>query len=171
MGLVIGLLAADDRYGIGKDNSLPWEHHKEDMKFFYRMTVYNPVVMGRKTWDSLPDKSKPLSNRSNYVLTRGEAPYGAFKAPDKGIYTLGDTVYVIGGVDTLKHYHSEIDAYIVVNIDGEYDCDTFFYPPLPTEMSIGSVESGNGLDIHLYTRRGLDDSWVRQIVNKIQSIK
>ena len=51
--------------GIGKNNQLPWKHIKEDMSFFYKTTTtkkpfVNAVIMGRKTWNSLPDKHKPL---------------------------------------------------------------------------------------------------------------
>ena len=54
---------------IGKDNALPW-HLPEDMAHFKRMTTGCPVVMGRKTWDSLPLKFRPLPGRRNIVVTR-----------------------------------------------------------------------------------------------------
>ena len=54
---------------IGKDNALPW-HLPEDMAHFKRMTAGCPVVMGRKTWDSLPPRFRPLPGRRNIVVTR-----------------------------------------------------------------------------------------------------
>lgn len=54
---------------IGKDNALPW-HLPEDMAHFKRTTLGCPVIMGRKTWDSLPPKFKPLPGRLNIVVTR-----------------------------------------------------------------------------------------------------
>lgn len=170
MGIVIGLLAADKNYGIGKDNTLPWSYNKEDMKFFYKMTKHNPVVMGRNTWDSLPEGSKPLKYRDNYILTRHQQPVGTFKAPTVGVCSLGDIVFVIGGVETYKHYHKETDAYVIVNVGGRYNCDAYFPIPKADEMSVISVDSGNGLLIHLYTKHGLDDNWLRMIVSKIQKI-
>ncbi len=54
---------------IGKDNALPW-HLPEDMAHFKRTTLGHPVIMGRKTWDSLPPKFRPLPGRLNIVVTR-----------------------------------------------------------------------------------------------------
>ena len=54
---------------IGKDGGLPW-HLPEDMAHFKRLTSGHPVIMGRKTWDSLPPKFRPLPGRSNIVITR-----------------------------------------------------------------------------------------------------
>ena len=66
----INLIYAQARNGvIGRDNTLPW-HLPEDMAHFKRMTAACPVIMGRKTWDSLPAKFRPLPGRTNLVLTR-----------------------------------------------------------------------------------------------------
>ena len=54
---------------IGKNNALPW-HLPEDMAHFKRTTLGKPVIMGRKTWDSLPPKFRPLPGRVNIVVTR-----------------------------------------------------------------------------------------------------
>ena len=54
---------------IGKDNQLPW-HLPEDMAHFRQLTKGCPVVMGRKTWDSLPPRFRPLPGRTNIVVTR-----------------------------------------------------------------------------------------------------
>ena len=54
---------------IGRDGTLPW-HLPEDMAYFKRMTAGCPVIMGRKTWDSLPRKFRPLPGRTNLVITR-----------------------------------------------------------------------------------------------------
>jgi len=54
---------------IGKDNTLPWRL-PEDMAHFKRTTLGSPVIMGRKTWDSLPPKFRPLPGRQNIVVTR-----------------------------------------------------------------------------------------------------
>ncbi|MBT5343172.1 dihydrofolate reductase, partial [Candidatus Woesearchaeota archaeon] len=51
---------------IGKDNSLPW-HLPEDLKNFKALTENNIVIMGRKTWDSIPEKFRPLPNRNNII--------------------------------------------------------------------------------------------------------
>ena len=54
---------------IGKDNAMPW-HLPEDLAHFKRLTQGRPVIMGRKTWDSLPPRFKPLPGRTNIVVTR-----------------------------------------------------------------------------------------------------
>lgn len=64
--LITLIVAMDSHRGIGKNNRMPW-HIAEDFAFFKHYTTGKPVVMGRKTWDSLP--KKPLPNRRNVVLS------------------------------------------------------------------------------------------------------
>ena len=76
------IVACDNKFGIGLNNSVPWKL-KEDMKYFKEITskvpedpyfnYINAVVMGRKTWGSIPDKFKPLPNRLNIILTNQNA--------------------------------------------------------------------------------------------------
>ena len=63
------IVAMDSERGIGKNNDLMW-HLAADMRFFKETTSGHIVVMGRKNWDSIPTKYRPLSNRENVVLTR-----------------------------------------------------------------------------------------------------
>ncbi|MBK6008574.1 dihydrofolate reductase [Ramlibacter ginsenosidimutans] len=66
----LGLIYARSRNGvIGKDNAMPW-HLPEDLAHFKRTTLGAPVIMGRKTWDSLPPRFRPLPGRRNIVVTR-----------------------------------------------------------------------------------------------------
>jgi dihydrofolate reductase len=65
---IIAALGAGSR-AIGKENKLLW-HIPEDMKRFKALTVGHPVIMGRKTWESLPEKFRPLPQRANIVVTR-----------------------------------------------------------------------------------------------------
>ncbi|MDL9936330.1 dihydrofolate reductase [Gordonia sp. ABSL1-1] len=66
----IALIWAQDRAGaIGRDNTIPW-HVPEDMRRFREITGSDPVVMGRRTWESLPDRFRPLPGRRNIVITR-----------------------------------------------------------------------------------------------------
>lgn len=69
--LVVSIIVAmtEDRV-IGKNNDLPWPRIKEDMKHFKDITAGHAVVMGRKTWDSIPEKFKPLPGRTNIVVSR-----------------------------------------------------------------------------------------------------
>ena len=69
------VVAIDSQHGIGKNNDLPW-HLPADLKHFKFITTNsavgkrNVVVMGRKTWDSIPEKFRPLPNRTNVVLSK-----------------------------------------------------------------------------------------------------
>jgi dihydrofolate reductase len=66
----VNLIFARSRNGvIGRDGSMPW-HLPEDLAHFKRVTAGCPVIMGRKTWDSLPPRFRPLPGRSNIVVTR-----------------------------------------------------------------------------------------------------
>lgn len=68
----ISLVAAVAENGvIGKNNDLPW-HLPDDMKFFMTKTIGHHVIMGRKNYESLPEKYKPLANRTNIVITRSQ---------------------------------------------------------------------------------------------------
>ena len=56
---------------IGKNNQLIW-HLPKDMKFFMETTIHHPVIMGRKNFESIPEKYRPLKNRDNIIITRNE---------------------------------------------------------------------------------------------------
>ncbi|MBQ0935048.1 dihydrofolate reductase [Ideonella paludis] len=99
--LVLIAAMAHDRV-IGRDNQLAW-HLPEDMAHFRRSTQGYPVLMGRKTWESLPERFRPLPGRRNVVLTR-QAGYDApgaevvhTLAEALARFTPSDTVFVIGG--------------------------------------------------------------------------
>ena len=65
-----GILVAVSPEGIiGKDNSIPW-HYPEDLKRFKKLTLGKTVIMGRNTWESIPEKQRPLPDRRNIVITR-----------------------------------------------------------------------------------------------------
>ena len=67
------MVAMDEASVIGNRGALPW-HLPEDMAHFRTLTVGSPVIMGRKTWDSLPEKFRPLPGRKNIVVSRSDRP-------------------------------------------------------------------------------------------------
>lgn len=70
---VIGMIWAQTEDGvIGKDGGIPW-HVPEDLAHFKASTTGHPVIMGRRTWESFPDKFRPLPDRTNIVITRSDA--------------------------------------------------------------------------------------------------
>ena len=95
----IALVAAVARGGvIGRDNAIPWRI-PEDLARFRALTMGHAVVMGRKTWDSLPDRFRPLPGRRNVVLTRNkflvntrELPWMACDAVEIG-FAVDDATY------------------------------------------------------------------------------
>ena len=100
MSEIVLVVAIADNGVIGKDGGIPW-HIPEDMKRFKALTMGHTIVMGRKTWDSLP--RKPLPGRVNVVVTR-QADWkadGAITAGSLGQATAGTsgTVMVIGGAE------------------------------------------------------------------------
>ena len=113
---------------IGKDNALPW-HLPEDMAHFKRMTAGCPVVMGRRTWDSLPPKFRPLPGRTNIVVTRqpGWHAEGAQAAKDlaEAIAFAGNApeVWVIGGAQIYAAAAPLAQRAVVTEIARDFDGD------------------------------------------------
>jgi dihydrofolate reductase len=115
---------------IGKDNDLPWRL-PEDLKMFKRTTAGHPVVMGRKTWDSL-GKYKPLPGRQNIVITRDESwtEEGATvifsPAGLQDLELQDEHVFVIGGAQIYQLFLPQLDEMIVSQIYKNYEGDTQF---------------------------------------------
>ncbi len=116
---------------IGRSGSLPW-HLPEDMAHFRAATAGCPVIMGRKTWDSLPPRFRPLPGRRNIVVTRqtGWHADGAWVADRLAIaITLaGDAprAFVIGGAELYAAALPLADELLLTEIDAEVDGDAFF---------------------------------------------
>lgn len=94
----------DGRAVIGQDNRIPW-HLSEDMTHFKALTLGHPVIMGRKTWDSLPPRFRPLPGRANHVLTRDGLWHENGAQPSPGLRRLlskleqNAEIWVIGGAE------------------------------------------------------------------------
>jgi dihydrofolate reductase len=132
------LIAAVARNGvIGHDNRLLW-HLPEDMRFFKQTTLGHPVFMGRKTWQSLPPRVRPLPGRRNLVITRDPA----FDAPgaecvhslDAALQRLDNeaTVFVIGGAELYAQALPSAQRLLLTEIDKDFDGDARF-PPWPRD--------------------------------------
>jgi len=113
---------------IGKDNALPW-HLPEDMAHFKRMTAGCPVIMGRKTWDSLPPKFRPLPGRRNIVVTR-QADWQADGAERAGslpeataLCADAAEVWVIGGAQIYAEAAPLAHRAVVTEIGREFEGD------------------------------------------------
>lgn len=152
------LVAAVARNGvIGKDNRLPWQL-PEDMAHFKALTTGHAVIMGRKTWDSLPPKFRPLPQRLNIVVTRDPA----FRADAIVVHSLPAAVeaagnrsaFVIGGAEiySLALPLADRIEFTEVGIDCEGDA---FFPAFDRrewhEVAREPHKSANGLDYAFVT--------------------
>jgi dihydrofolate reductase len=128
----LALIAAVARNGtIGHDNRLLW-HLPEDARFFRAQTLGCPVIMGRKTWESLPERFRPLPGRVNIVLTRqrGWHAPGAVVAHelDEALAAAGavQRVFVIGGADLYAAALPRADELVLTEIEADFHGDTSF---------------------------------------------
>ena len=143
------VVAMDQKQGIGRDGNLPW-HLKCDLRHFKEITTTtrdknkrNVVIMGRKTWDSLPAQFRPLPDRVNIVITHNDNlkfPQGVLRAGGleqalelltKGaLSNTVESVYVIGGAQIFQQaiVHKECKKIYLTQILRSFDCDTFFPP-------------------------------------------
>jgi dihydrofolate reductase len=125
----LGLIYARARNGvIGRGNALPW-HLPEDLAHFKRITLGAPVIMGRKTWDSLPPKFRPLPGRRNIVVTRQPdwQADGAQRAAtvEQAIALCGDAAqaWVSGGAEIYRLALPLADTVVVTEIDADFEGD------------------------------------------------
>ena len=115
---------------IGHDNALPW-HLPEDLAHFKRITLGCPVIMGRKTWDSLPTKFKPLPGRRNVVVSRQtylEAPGAVLAHSLQAALDLckqEDHVWVIGGAQMYAQALPLAHSAVVTEIEMQCPGDAF----------------------------------------------
>jgi len=130
----ISLLAAVASDGvIGLGGAIPWRI-PEDMARFRERTTGHAVVMGRKTWDSLPERFRPLPGRRNVVVTRnpGWSAEGAERAGslEDALHLVEGVpqVFVIGGAELFAAALPLADELLLTEIDADVEGDTFFPP-------------------------------------------
>jgi dihydrofolate reductase len=125
----LGLIYARSRNGvIGKDNTMPW-HLPEDLAHFKRTTLGAPVIMGRRTWESLPPRFRPLPGRRNVVITRDpqwHAP-GAERAGslEEALALVADApqAWVTGGAEIFRLAIPRAHVAVVTEIDADFEGD------------------------------------------------
>ena len=149
---------------IGKDGKMPW-HLPEDLAHFKKTTLGHPVIMGRKTWDSLPPKFRPLPGRMNLVISSDAATrenlsqIGA--SPAKNLIDAisiceqaqHEEVWVIGGAQIYAQALPLAHKLVVTEIDAEYAGDAFA-PLLDTSWVVASRENmtaANGIKLSFVT--------------------
>lgn len=158
----VSIVVARARGGvIGRDGDLPW-HLPSDMRHFRELTTGHAVIMGRKTWESIPDRFRPLPGRRNIVLTR-RAGYGAPGAEvmsdlASAIAACEGDAFVIGGGEVYGEALPLATRAFITDIDAEIDGDAFFPALDPAQWSLSGegeriVEDGLPYVIRTYERR------------------
>ena len=153
------LVAHDENKGIGYRNKLPW-HAPSDLKVFKRLTTDNVVIMGRKTYESLPMFPSGLPNRFNIVISsttgKSKDPNVVFVKNKRQAISLakskGLVAYVIGGASIYKMFMEDVDFLISTIVRGKYTTDTKM-PPINNfivEMVLTYSQSSIGIRHVLY---------------------
>lgn len=151
------IAAVDSKWGIGKNNSIPWKC-PADMKYFRQATLDGNVIMGRKTWESLGRRN--LSRRRSIIIsssfenqtyTDGIHQYfgvnSVYRAQQVALdfeRNFGGESWVIGGAEIYSQFLDYCTEAHITHIDGDYKCDTYF--PFSLFEKVWLPVSGRQLD-------------------------
>ncbi|OAA34548.1 Dihydrofolate reductase [Metarhizium rileyi] len=165
------IVAATRSMGIGLNGAMPWTNLRKEMRYFARVTTrvapqappgaVNAVIMGRKTWDSIPPRFRPLKNRLNIVISRQHSSAPAEGAPETvrassleqavelaRTHPLVSRVFVMGGgqIYDAALGMDVVRRVLLTRIEEEYECDTFF-----------GLELGGEAKVPGWTRRPVEE--------------
>ena len=135
-----GILVAVSPEGIiGKNNTIPW-HYSADLKRFKRLTTGKTIIMGRKTWESLP--VKPLPNRRNIVISRSSLEnVDCFQSIDEALETCEGDIWFIGGAGIYEEAMLKSDlidmTLVPDNVTGE---GCIYFPKIGNEWIEGETK-------------------------------
>lgn len=188
------IVAYDNKRGIGLNGDMPW-HVPADLKHFSNITSSNIVIMGRKTWDSLPDEHRPLKNRINYIVS--STMDQDIDIDNKNVFVLKSLddclghimirqfnkrkIFIIGGQQLYNEAinHSKLNKIHVTEIYKDFGCDKHF-SELPDRFNLSDVSHFKKTkdDIYFrfltYTLENYDTKWVNneemQYINMLQHI-
>lgn len=153
---------------IGHNNDLIW-NLKKDMKHFVNLTTGNIVIMGRKTWESIPERYRPLKDRHNIIITKQDnyQAEGATVSPNffKALQAAQDyakdnhcQIFVIGGGQIYDLALPYTDTLYLTVVDERPDADVYF-PPFDESFTLvkADADKDNGYDVsfRVYKRRAL----------------
>jgi len=153
------IVAVSENHVIGKNNNLIW-HLPEDMKFFKKTTLGHFVIMGRKNFESIPHKYRPLPNRTNVIITR-QTSYEADgcmtvssieEALNKAKEAQDTEAFIIGGgeIYRLALENNLVDRIYLTRVHKKLDGDTFF-PELNDDWKLISSEKHRADEKHIYS--------------------
>lgn len=157
------IVCTDLNGGIGVNNTIPW-HSSEDFKHFKRFTTGKTVVMGYKTWQSLPAKARPLPDRLNVIvtsrpLTDEDRKYAemlnvifiAESTLQSFLATNPDCV-VMGGAKIYQLALPHVNLIVQSVIQQEHECDAFFQYPENMFFTSSTEELADGVVVHYRDR-------------------
>ena len=175
------IAAVDQKFGIGKDKGLPWKI-KAEMDYFKKITTQdrygNICIMGRNTWESIPEKYRPLQNRINIIISSQLNTYDLEEKYTQttvvkdlsAALTLCNTYYntykiwIIGGENLYKESinHPQCKYIYLTKIYNKYECDKFFptIHPKFKILTISKFNSENGIyfRFYVYKNTNIDSS-------------
>lgn len=159
--MTIGLVWAEARGVIGHDGVLPW-HLPEDLAHFKDITRGGTVIMGRRTWDSLPERFRPLPDRTNIVVTRqADWVSDGVRTVHSFEDALGQTdeqpTWVIGGAEIFALAMGVADTLEVTEIDADIPGDTRA-PAIGSDWEVANADPAEGWH---RSRAGLDYRFLR----------
>ena len=137
------IVAVSENWGIGKDNELLW-HLPDDLKRFKKITLGNTVIMGKRTWESLP--KRPLPGRKNIVLTDvpGElidSAITAYSIKDAiGKCSKDEEIFIIGGGSIYRQFLPLAGRLYITHVHESMPADTFFPEIDPAQWVISEKE-------------------------------
>lgn len=128
------IVAASENHIIGKDNALPWRL-PADLKYFKAVTMGKPIVMGRKTWESL---GKPLPGRTNIIVTRQPLQWPGCVVVDSAAAAVravddADELMVIGGAEIFREFLPVAQRIYLTRVHALVHGDVVFPPPDPAQ--------------------------------------
>ena len=162
---VAAIVAMDDARVIGFQGRLPWKL-PQDMEHFRTLTINHVVIMGRKTWDSLPQRFKPLPQRTNIVVSRTPTtlnlPSGVLAAatPEEALSiargvagtTPGTIVWVIGGNEVYRSLMASCDEVHLTRVHGVHEGDATL-PPFEGAFQLISANDGDRCVFEVWERK------------------
>ncbi len=151
--VIIAAVAANGTIGAG--GKIPW-HISEDLQRFKRLTLGHPIIMGRRTFESL---GRPLPGRRNIILTRRPVPnhFSSLDAALKHLAALHtDTVFIAGGAEVYRAALPVADTLLLTEIHQDVPGDTFFPTYNRSDWEEISREKHTGYDFVEYRRRHRD---------------
>jgi dihydrofolate reductase len=167
---VVLIAALDANYGIGKDNDIPWrktrelrELYKDDMTLFQAYTVNQAVIMGRKTYESIPLKFRPLKDRVNIVISSQSGLYtnepifvqNSLQGALTKAHQVRDLAFLAGGGQIYQEalQNNFVDRMYLSHIKDQFECDTFFPQFDKSQWNVEKEVDHNSFVFREYVRK------------------